>query len=514
LTTATIEERPQEGAQAAPGPGPQAHLSVGQSIARGALAILTVQPLSWGTSLLSAILIPRLLGSDVLGQLTIAATIASIATTFTGLGISEFLVRRVAQQPHLLRRDQGIAITVQMIAASLGFLTIALLGWLFSPSTLDYRLLLVAAPVMLVAPAQTVLLSSFRGTEQHRSYAWFCAATAVLSSLGGLIALLVGGDAVASMATGTTVFMVTTLVSWRLSGLRPSFPTVGPALVRDAWEFICAGFPFISWQVTQLAYSQIDRLLLGLLVPASEVGWYAAAQRIISMPIFIPTLIITPLFPALSRSVHAPDVLRRSILQTLRITLLLTVPLCAGTIVIAPVIPSLLGWPADFENAIPLIEILSLQLPLVSVGMVLSVVLMAIGKEKRIVRISVFATVFNILLNLAVIRFTQSYAGNGAIGAAIATAASELVMLLGYALLIPKHLLDPRTLWDMVRIVVAGVATFLAGWLLLPVAIPLGIAGGAIAYVAVAAALRILTMDDIHRVGHVVGHRFSFKAAR
>src|SRR4051812_39278989 len=44
-----------------------APVSIGGSIARGALALLTVQPITWGVSLLGAIAIPSLLGSDALG---------------------------------------------------------------------------------------------------------------------------------------------------------------------------------------------------------------------------------------------------------------------------------------------------------------------------------------------------------------------------------------------------------------------------------------------------------------
>ncbi len=461
---------------------------------------MSVQPLTWGASLLSTVLIPRLLGSDVLGQVTIATTIITIAATVSGLGISDFLVRRVAQQPRSLGRDQGIALTVQMIAAGLGFLGVVLLGWLSARSITDSRLLLFAALVMLVTPAQTVLLSSFRGREQHRNYAWFCAATGVLCVVGGVLALLLGGDAVAFLATSAIILAATTLASWQLSGLRPSFPTLNPALMGDVWKFIHAGFPFLCWQVTQLAYSQIDRLLLGVLVPASEVGWYAAASRIVAIPIFIPTLIITPLFPALSRSANQPDVLRRTIAQTLIFTLLLTVPLTAGLVVISSVIPSLLGWPPDFANAGLPISVLALQLPLVAAGMVLGSVLMAIGRERRLSVIALVATGFNIAANLLVIPVLQARTGNGAIGAAIVTVASEILMLIGLLVFIPKHLLDPRTLWETTRIAIAGAATGIVGVILLPVALALSIVGGAATYFGVAALLRVLTTADIQRV--------------
>jgi len=511
VTTLTVEERSdtRERTPAVGAMGPTSHTpgSVGQSIVRGALALLSLQPMSWGASLLAAIALPQLLGSEVLGQLVIATTIAAIGSTVTGLGVSEFLVRRVAQQPHTLRRDQGVALTVQMVAASAGFVVIALLGWLFATSIVDFRFLLLALPVVLVAPAQTVLLSSFRGREQHRNYARLLAATTVLCMLGGIFALLVGGHGVAFLVTTAIMLTATTLAGWRLSGLRPSFPALNPALLSEAWQFTRAGFPFLCWQVTQLAYSQVDRLLLGMLVPASEVGWYAAAGRIVAIPIFIPTLIITPLFPALSRSANQPEILRRTVAQTLRFTLLLTVPLSAGTIVISSVVPSWLGWPADFANAALPMSVLALQLPLVAAGMVLGSVLMAVGRERRLSIIAFVATLFNIGANLLLIPVLQAQTGNGGIGAAVVTVASEILMLIGMVVLLPKHLLDPGSVWDITRIVIAGAGTAIVGVSLLPVAAVLSIVAGAATYIALVALLRVLTIADIRRVVDLLGDR-------
>src|SRR5437660_9685004 len=107
--TAPPSVTPTEGDEAAdPRAGSASgHVSVGESVTRGALALLSTQPLTWGASLLTTILGPRLLGAEALGQFTIVFTIATLAATGTSLGVSEFLVRRVAQSPRTLRQDAG-----------------------------------------------------------------------------------------------------------------------------------------------------------------------------------------------------------------------------------------------------------------------------------------------------------------------------------------------------------------------------------------------------------------------
>jgi O-antigen/teichoic acid export membrane protein len=181
----------------------------------------------------------------------------------------------------------------------------------------------------------------------HRQYAWFNAVGVVAGQVLGVLALIAGGDVFAYtfIVGGATV--ATTAVGWKLSGLCPTLPTFNRALLLESRDFIWGGFAFLTWNLTIAVTGGIDRVLLGLLVPAAEVGWYAAAYRIFSIPVFIPNLIMTPLFPALSRSVNSPETIRRTVTKTLRVVMLLMVPMTAGIVVVAPALPSLFGWPAD-----------------------------------------------------------------------------------------------------------------------------------------------------------------------
>ncbi|HEX8967490.1 MAG TPA: hypothetical protein VF937_06405, partial [Chloroflexota bacterium] len=207
-----------------PGGTSHLHLPIGQSITRGALALLSTQPLTWGASLLTATLVPRLLGAQLLGELAIVVTIASVGSTLAALGISEFLVRRFAQQPQALRRDAGIALFVQTGAACLTALSFALALHLPVISFANYPLLLVGLLPVLGAPLQTVLLSSFRGREKHGSYAWTNAISVALSSGGMVLVLIAGGGVVLATAVGGALGIMTSLVAWRLSGVRPLLP--------------------------------------------------------------------------------------------------------------------------------------------------------------------------------------------------------------------------------------------------------------------------------------------------
>jgi len=478
-------------------PQPTRHLPVGESVARGALALLSTQPLTWASTLITTIAVPRLLGAEALGQVTVAITVAAIAATATSLGVSEFLVRRVAQHPTTIRQDAGVALLVQTVTTLLGALIVVLIGSLGAFSVADQRLLYVALLGMIITPAQTVLLSTFRGGEKHSHYAWFNAAGVVVGQVGGVIALLLGGDVIVYAAVLGGAVVVSTILAWKLVGVRPTLPPSTHDLIKECRAFIAGGFPFLVWNLILSITSGIDRVLLGYFVPAAEVGWYAAAGRIFAIPIFIPTLIMNPLFPALSRSVHDPDTIRRTIVSSVRIVLLLVMPMSAGTIVIAPAIPSLLGWPVDFENSVPLMAILSMQLPIISVDMMFGVVLMAIGRQRPWVTVGIVTAALKIGLDLVAIPLFESLDGNGAVGASIVTLISEIFMFVGAIVLVPKHMLDMRIAWDIARIAAAGAAVVAVGSVMLHIGLFSAVAGSAVTYVSVVLALRVLTIADV-----------------
>ncbi len=135
---------------------------------------------------------------------------------------------------------------------------------------------------------------------------------------------------------------------------------------------------------------------------------------------------------------------------------------------------------------------------------------MAIGGESRWVRVGLVASGFNIALNLVGIPAAERLFANGAIGASVITVLTEILMCAGALILIPKHLLERRTVLDVGRIVLGGTATVVVGMTLLPYALVLAIVGGALSYITVAVVLRILTTDDVRQLAGLMS-RFTHR---
>jgi O-antigen/teichoic acid export membrane protein len=478
-----------------------ARLAPGASVLRGAMALFSTQPLTWAATIFLVTFLPRLLGDRALGEYTIVMTVTTVAGTIAALGVPDYLVRKVAIQPDRAMLEAGVAFVLMLGASVIG--AAALLGvlTLVHPVVSDPALLLVALCALVVQAAQNPIMALLRGQERHAPFAWLNAAATILAVVGGLGALLLGGSAAAYMAAGVVTAAIVTALGMRASGFRLDVSAFRPALLL---EIARNGLTFLGMSLSLRIRGEIDKLLLAALASASAVGWYAAALRVVSIPIFIPTLLATPLLPALSRAAGDRPVFLRTLRRSLEVVLMLTAPLGAGLIALAPAVPDLLGWGATFHNSVPLLSVLACQMVLVAINTILGTALIAMHRERIWFRVIVVAALFNTALNLLLIPFWEHAVQNGAIGAAITTAVTELVMTLGALVALPRHTIDRATAIRVVQILVANLAVGAVARALLSSSILLSIGAGGVTWALAMWLLGLLRPSDLQSIRTIV----------
>jgi O-antigen/teichoic acid export membrane protein len=324
------------------------------------------------------------------------------------------------------------------------------------------------------------------------------------------LVLVLGGGLTGYMLSILVVTGMAVAANWRFSGVRFPRPHIS---IAPLLSLLKLGLPFLGWSLMTQFYGQISTILLAALASGDVVGWYGAANRIIAVPAFAPTLLIVPLLPALTRCQGDLAVFRRTLSASLRATVLVTFPFCAAIIAAAPAIPHFLGWPTEFDAAAVPMTIQAPHLTLVALDMVFATALIALGMERKWLVVGVIACVVGATLNWIAIPYTQVTWGNGSIGAAVATIASECVMLVGALLLIPRRMLDRSAASLMLRIVMAAVPFVAITRLGLGMDMPLLIAGplGALVFLLGALALRVVTIADIRAAQQFVSHGLSSK---
>jgi O-antigen/teichoic acid export membrane protein len=459
------------------------------------LALLSAQPVTWTVSLLAAALVPRYLGDEALGQYVAAVSIAGLAGMVATMGVPTYLLRLTATQPERVTAVGTAAFVLLVVVAFVAAVGVATALPLFGLGAGYESVLRLALAGMVLTTAQSVPQALLVGRQRLGRFAWLNAAGAVIGTGAGIAVLIAGGDVVAFTLAGLVVSGVMLGATLSASGLRFRASGLSPTL----WvELARSGLPFLGWDAARQTYGEVDRILLAALSRQSVLGWYAAAYRIISIPVFIPSLIVTPLYPALCRQASNPPVFQHMVRRSTIASLLLMVPASAAIVALAPVIPGLLGWSESFQNSVPLMVVLALSMPVVGADMVLAVALSALRRERVWLFVAVAAAVANPAGNALLIPLFERTMGNGAIGAAVMTLLTELLMMGGALWLLPRGIFDRATVWTGACVVMAGGCLAAVTIVLRPVFLPLAIVAGGSVYLVLALLLGAVRRDDLN----------------
>jgi O-antigen/teichoic acid export membrane protein len=339
-----------------------------------------------------------------------------------------------------------------------------------------------------------VLIGGLHGRQQMKAPALWSAGQQYLSSACSLVVL--------ATTKSLPLYMVA-LVSWSvlplLANLRRLWPELAPELGRidvRLWRTIAVGgAPFVTWSAVQLVYGKIDIPLLESMAGSRSVGWYSIAFNWVSMPVFFAAIVSTAFYPSLAEHGKVvDDVFRRLGNQSLRLVMFVGLPAATGIALVADDVFGLLHYPSDYRNAIPLMRILVLHIPIVGMDIMLGLMLMATDRQRPWILVGAVAMVVNIGVNLFAIPFSDHHWHNGAIGASVVTVLTELTMMIGAIVLRPAGILDKATTGYILRCTVASAAMVVPVLALRDTPLALQVLVGGAVYVATSIAVRTLSL--------------------
>ncbi|HET6345804.1 MAG TPA: oligosaccharide flippase family protein, partial [Myxococcota bacterium] len=380
----------------------------------------------------------------------------------------------------------------------LGIVLTVVLAQLTTGDPLTRQLIYVLCLGMLLGPLGTVILGAIQGFQLIKAAAGF---TALGTCINTALVLAVVHAGKGLLALAVVELVVTTLglvVGWSL--LRGK-TRLSLRFDRTRWRGVFLGsLPFLLWMVTTAIYSKVDVVLLGVLSGEAVVGWYSAAYRIMGIPVSVPTIVITVLFPALAAAAGTPAVYNGMARQALRLIVFCCLPMGLGIMLLADRLIDLLHYPESFSNSVILVALLAPHIVLVGADMVIGTVLNTRGRQWQWAMTGVAAAVLNPLANLIAIPVTQNLYDNGAIGAALVTVLTEALMLAVGLRLVPRHVFDGATLDGVLRCLLAGAVMMAAVWLSrdLPLVIPVAI--GAVTYGGACLVLGAVSVDDLRQM--------------
>jgi O-antigen/teichoic acid export membrane protein len=420
----------------------------------------------------SIVITTRYLGASGYGQFALALAFVQMVGLLADLGLLTVVVREISRRPEETERLVGNALTLRL-ALSVGVIALAGLLSLAMPYTEQVRVAILIAGVPLVLGlANTAIVAVFQARLRmdRAAISDVAGRAAGFAALVAVAALDLGFYAVVGTA-GVGAF-VTLVVTWRLS--RP-LVRVRPAASRPVWRSLLrAAIPVGAALAVTEVYFRADTLIVSLFEDYEEVGFYALAYRVIELLGVLPAIVMTSVFPLLSRYLRENrDLARRTLDATADLFVALGVPLAAGGLVVAPQLVRVIGGD-DFEGAADTLRILLFAGALAFVSGLFGMTLIAGDRQRSALQLAVAALAFNVPLNFALVPSL------GIDAAAAVAVASELLLVVGGGLMVRRELrIAPRLrlLWRalVAAAVMAGVLALVDDWSL-ALLVPLGVA--------------------------------------
>ncbi|MGH2369303.1 MAG: flippase, partial [Chloroflexota bacterium] len=469
------------------------------------------RPLTWLSTIGLTILLPRYLGDVNLGKINLAFAFADWCGLLVSFGISTYLTKEVARRGAAASAVVLNALVFRLVIALAVGSVAAVVATFLGYDALTRQLVYLLTTHMLLMVVTGVLTGALQGMEQLRIVALVDAISKLL--LLGLVALFLFqgygpiGVAVAYILSDVLI------ITWYIYALRRLGGLSGPIDPRTWRSLILGGMPFLIWEAALLTYARIDVIILSMFTHAAVLGWYHAAYRIISIPLFAPAVLMTVTFPALSAAAKDQAVFSRIARRAIHVAVLMTVPMTIGLVVLADRLIQLFGYPEGFTNSIIPIQLLALSLPLVGMNMIVGSILNARDRQRKWAMAGVVAAVLNPALNLVAIPYTQTEFGNGGIGAAAVTSLTEVFLLAAGQYLLPKGVLDTATFVGALKCLLVGLIMGAGIWLAHGLPVLIVIPFGALIYGAGSLLLGTVSLGDLRRVRTYLTERRAARSA-
>jgi O-antigen/teichoic acid export membrane protein len=466
-----------------------------RGIGRNIAALASGQLVTWTMTLAWTLVVPRALGPAGMGVLVTALSVAGIFGILLGLGTRNYLVREMVVDRAEAGRLVGTAIVLRVLLAPVFagavFVYGMVAGYPRSETLVVYLAALAAILTLLAEPMQ----AGFQAIERMEYLAYSDVINKSAQGLIGVALALAGVRALGISASWVVVAVVVLVldVFW----LRRHIRVVLRTSARQVVELVRHSVAYWAFGVFFMVYLWIDTLMLSLMTNPVVVGWYGVPTKLFQSLMFLPVVISTAWLPRLVRAFQdGPEALRRDARAPLEAVLVLSLPIAAGTAVAAgPAIHVLYG--SAYDKAVPVMIVLGLCIPPMYLNIMLNQVLVAAKRQVAWTWVMAGATVVNPLLNLALIRATQSRYGNGAIGAALSLLLTELLIVaVGFAM-VGRSVLDGRAARRCVVALVASAAMPVAAYLARPLGTLPALVAAALAFLVAAAVLRLFTTEEI-----------------
>ncbi len=431
--------------------------SIVKSLFKNSALMMMAQAATWVTGIVLLVFVARYLGSAAYGELYLAISIQTICQWIIDYGGQSYIPKEVSRN-----REDPSELMAQSTVMRIGLWAISMIlayaVCLFAGYSKEVTLLIMVLVFSNLWVNLTLLLrSGYQGFENMKYPSLATVVDRGLLTLTVVPALLLGMREIAVAVLMALTPFINFCICWKYSksmfrvNLSLRWQKLKP-LLKD-------GLPYFLWSLFGVVYYRVDAIMLSLMTPAYVIGWYGAAFRFFGILMFIPAIYSAALYPILTRlsRSESPSMIATT-RNSIAFLLLAGIPIAVGLIFFArPIVQVLFGL-RQFGPSSVILQVFSLGMLLTYVDFVLGGAVLAVDKQKQWAVVAFGAMIVNIGLNFFLIPYFQRTAGNGGIGAAVATDVTELFVMVCAIYLVPSELFSRKLLGMSAKGVLSGAA--------------------------------------------------------
>jgi O-antigen/teichoic acid export membrane protein len=435
-----------------------------RSVAKNSSVMFAQLLITWSSTFILMLFLPRYLGPVEYGRLFLATSISAIFGVFVQYGgtylVAKDVARSLKNTPQILVDATGLRFVFGIIA----FAGMVIFSVLVKYTPEVRALLLIFGVGFLFQGGLTVLNGCYQGHEQMEYSAAGAIAERVFQCIVAVVALLMGAKAIVIAIVGVAGGLLNFLVLLKLS------KKIAVSLPRIDWAGVFAriknGAPYFLFVVFSSIYFRIDSVMLSKLVPEEVVGWYGGAYKLFESLNFAPVIFSTALYPILSRMWNEKqETHRRTTQKSLELVIVIAIPVSVGVIAFAEKLIQIFYGLSGYKQSVLVLQLLSCGFLFLFIDMILGTLLLSSDKQRSQSLLALCAIPVNIGLNYLLIPYCQVHFGNGGLGAAVSTGLTELFIMLGMLSLLPRGILEGFRFSVVIKSVSGGV--LMGGFILL-----------------------------------------------
>lgn len=373
--------------------------------------LFTDRILRMGVGLIVGIWIARYLGPSQYGLLSYAASLVGIFTALAALGLDAIVVRDVVRNPEQTQEILGTTFSLRFLAGFIAYLSVIVTVFVIRP---DDRLVQGMVAVMgwvLIFSAFDTIDLWFQSRVLSKYVVYAKNAAFLLSSVVRIVMVVLEAPVMAfaiANAVEGGLGVLGLLYVYRSNGQWLSRWKTSLSLAR---QFLVNCWPLVLSGIVYMVSLRIDQVMLGQMADSREVGVYASAVKIAEIWFFIPTVIVTSVFPNIVKTKESSEQEFYGRLQKLyNLLAFVGLAIAIPTTFLAGFVVELMYGKA-YAAAAPMLVFLIWSDLFMNLGVARNSFLLAMGWSWTLLCMAISGAVANILLNLVLI---PRYGGTGA----------------------------------------------------------------------------------------------------